>query len=649
MNLQYQEIRTKAQENALNEYYAIISFKVDGTVKYANKKFLDLFGYSEDEVIGKHHRIFCDDNYTKSDSYKRFWVDLVDSNVQAGEFKRIKKDGSPVFIQASYKPLLTESGEVFEVLKFAQDITEKKLEDLNYSGQIKAINKSQAVVEFDLNGNILDANKIFLECMDYEKNEIIGKHHSIFLDEDYKESKQYKEFWDNLRAGKFQSDKFLRYGKNAKKVWIQATYTPILDMDGKPTKVVKFAQDVTELETVKKDALTGFNTRSKLMLDIKHSEYNNLAIIDIDDFSLINDFYGYEIGDRVIKKFSEKLSQIFGKGFILYRLYADKFAVLNNESQHFVFLTYLTNMINKITDISLNVDSKTITFKTSCGVSFEDNETIFNTAEMINKYVKNQSHSIMVYTKDLGIEEAHEKNIMWTQKIKDAIKNDRILLHYQAIYNNKTQKVDKYEALVRLKDEEGKIISPFFFLDIAKKSKQYLDITKIVIKKACQRFENEDYEFSINLTVEDIVDYDLKDYLFETIKKHKVAKKIVLELVESEKIVSYEPIYEFIEEAKALGCKIAIDDFGSGYSNFEYLVRINADYVKIDGSIIKRILEDDNSLEIVKSIISFASKAGIKTIAEFISSQELLDKVSDLGIDYSQGFHICKPKDVLDT
>lgn len=189
------ETRKNAVKNAINEHYAVISFKVDGTIKDANEKFLNLFGYKLDEIVDKHHKIFCEEEYIKSNKYKKFWNDLSNGKVQTEEFKRIKKNGESVFIQASYQPLKNEYNQVFEILKFAQDITNRKLQSLNYEAQINAINKSQATIEFDTNGIILTANDNFLKSMGYELNELIGKHHSIFCEKDYINSNEYKTFW----------------------------------------------------------------------------------------------------------------------------------------------------------------------------------------------------------------------------------------------------------------------------------------------------------------------------------------------------------------------------------------------------------------------------------------------------------------------
>lgn len=169
-----------------------------------------------------------------------------------------------------------------------------------------------------------------------------------------------------------------------------------------------------------------------------------------------------------------------------------------------------------------------------------------------------------------------------------------------------------------------------------------------MIEKSFSKFADSSYEFSINLTVEDILNEELNEFLFRKIDEYKVSNKLVIELVESEKITTYDPVYEFISKIKKKGCKVAIDDFGSGYSNFEYLVKIDADYVKIDGSIVKRILDDENSVEIIKSILNFCRKMDIKVVAEFISDEKLQAKVIELGISYSQGYYIGMPSDNID-
>ena len=235
----------KAQLNAIDEHFAVISFSPDGIILEANQNFLNALGYTENEVLGKHHKIFCDSKLVNSKEYSDFWHELKKGTAQTSEFKRIKKDGHSIFIQASYTPIKDNSGKVYKIIKFAQDVTAKKLEDLYFKGQIQAIGKSQAIIEFDMNGIILNANENFLKAIDYSLDEIKGKHHSMFCEESYKNSNEYKDFWEKLNNAEFQSGEFLRIGKDGKKVYIQATYNPIIDIDNKPFKVVKYATEIT--------------------------------------------------------------------------------------------------------------------------------------------------------------------------------------------------------------------------------------------------------------------------------------------------------------------------------------------------------------------------------------------------------------------
>ena len=233
------------QVAAINKSQAVIEFQLDGTIITANANFLTTLGYTLDEIQGKHHSLFVEPSYRSSAEYKQFWRDLGDGRFQAAEYKRIGKGGKEVWIQASYNPILDLNGKPFKVVKFATDVTASKLQNANYQGQIAAIGQSQAVIEFNLEGTILTANENFLKTLGYTLDEIQGKHHSLFVEPSYRNSAEYKQFWRDLSGGKFQAAEYKRFGKGGKEVWIQASYNPIMDLNGKPFKVVKFATDVT--------------------------------------------------------------------------------------------------------------------------------------------------------------------------------------------------------------------------------------------------------------------------------------------------------------------------------------------------------------------------------------------------------------------
>jgi methyl-accepting chemotaxis protein len=234
-----------AQAAAINRSQAVIAFKMDGTIITANQNFLDAMGYRLEEIQGKHHEMFAPPELRGSEAYKAFWASLNRGEFQAAEYKRIGKGGREVWIQASYNPILDDAGRPIKVIKFATDITEKKIRNMEDAGKLSAIGRAQAVIEFNLDGTIITANENFLATVGYRLDEIQGKRHQMFVAPSERDSAAYREFWAKLGRGEFQSAEYKRFGKGGKEVWILASYNPILDDAGKPFKVVKFASDVT--------------------------------------------------------------------------------------------------------------------------------------------------------------------------------------------------------------------------------------------------------------------------------------------------------------------------------------------------------------------------------------------------------------------
>ena len=245
-SIRLQNLNYAAQAAAVSRSQAVIEFSLDGTIVTANENFLNALGYSLSEIEGKHHRMFVDPVERDSAAYRDFWAALNRGEYQAAEYKRIGKGGKEVWILASYNPVMDEKGKPFKVVKFATDVTAQKVRNADLAGQIDAIGKSQAVIEFKLDGTIIQANENFLHALGYTLGEISGRHHSMFIDQAERERPAYREFWAALGRGEFQAGEFKRVGKGGKEVWIQASYNPILDLNGKPFKVVKYASDVTK-------------------------------------------------------------------------------------------------------------------------------------------------------------------------------------------------------------------------------------------------------------------------------------------------------------------------------------------------------------------------------------------------------------------
>jgi len=236
----------EGQIAAIGKSQAVIEFSLDGRILKANKNFLDALGYTLDEIQGQHHSLFVEPAQRNSAEYRMFWEKLGRGEYDSGQYKRIGKGGREIWIQASYNPIMDVNGKPFKVVKYATDITEQKLRVADYEGQLAAIGKAQAVIEFSLDGRILRANANFLNALGYALEEVQGQHHSLFVDPVQRSSPEYRMFWEKLGRGEYDAGQYRRIGKGGREVWIQASYNPIMDLNGKPFKVVKYATDITE-------------------------------------------------------------------------------------------------------------------------------------------------------------------------------------------------------------------------------------------------------------------------------------------------------------------------------------------------------------------------------------------------------------------
>lgn len=539
-----------------------------------------------------------------------------------------------------------------EKIKFYKaDLNEKtKL----FDEYLEAMNVNNIISKSDLSGKITYVNDNFCHVSGYTREEVIGKPHSLLRHPDSSKD-TFKILWLTIQSGKTWKGILRNRKKDGGFYDVDIAIIPIKDSQNNIVEYLAIRHEITELleqrsnllTIASQDTITGSGNRFKIQNDIKKHLLNNIAVIDINGFSFINDFYGDNIGDEVIIAFGELLEYHLTNEFELYRLHSDKFAILNYTLNTEKFLNFITHLNTTMIEAIIETSVKEFDIVTTAGISSEPSDTILLTAEIANKHAKKINQKVLVYSQSLEIETQFEVNIEWTEKIKKALKEDRIVVVYQAIYNNKTDQIEKYESLVRLKDEDGNLISPFFFLDIAKATGQYIEISRQVVQKSFEMFKDKDMNFAINLTMEDISNKAFVEYLSYMIQKYNIAHKLVLEIVESEEITDFDTISNFTKIFKSIGCKIAIDDFGTGYSNFKYLIELDIDYVKIDGSLIKDINDEKSVKQIVSTIVDFAKKIECKTIAEFVSSAEILETMKELDLDYSQGYFIGVPDEKL--
>ena len=360
------------QIDAISKVMGVIEFDLKGNITDVNPNFAAVTGYSQQEIIGNHHSMFVEAAYKNSPEYKQFWDKLARGESDNGQYKRIGKNGKEVWLQASYNPIFDASGKPFKVVKYATDITADKRKNSDFSGQIDAISKVMGVIEFDLKGNITDVNPNFAAVTGYSQQEIIGNHHSMFVETAYKNSPEYKQFWDKLARGEADNGQYKRIGKGGKEVWLQASYNPILDASGKPFKVVKYATDITADKLKNADFAGQIAAISKVMgvieFDLKgnitHVNPNFAAVTGYSQQEIIGNHHsmfveaGYK-NSQEYKQFWEKLArgeadngqyQRIGKGGKEVWLQASYNPILDAEGNAFKVVKYATDITAKVNE-----------------------------------------------------------------------------------------------------------------------------------------------------------------------------------------------------------------------------------------------------------------------------------------------------------
>ncbi len=306
-----QEADLYGQLAAIQKSQAVITFDLDGTILTANQNFLDVMGYTLQEIRGQHHRVFVDPQDQVSSAYAEFWRKLSLGNYDTGLYRRITKSGAEVWLQASYNPILDSNGRPWKVVKYASDVTEQQRSNANAAGQLEAISKVQAIIEFELDGTVIQANDLFLQALGYTQDEIVGRQHSMFVEPAERKSLAYAEFWRKLGRGEYETGQYLRIGKGGRQVWIEASYIAILDAQGRPFKVVKYATDITRRFTAAqalREAVDGLKSNAG-----RATEANGLA----HEACQVAEHGGQTVQDVVrtmgaITESSRKISEIIG-------------------------------------------------------------------------------------------------------------------------------------------------------------------------------------------------------------------------------------------------------------------------------------------------------------------------------------------------
>lgn len=400
------------------------------------------------------------------------------------------------------------------------------------------------------------------------------------------------------------------------------------------------------------DTLTRLGNRNAITKDFRKSKDNvTVVMFNIVKFKHINDFYGVNVGDYVLKSVAMKLRKITKKYADpdIYRVGGDDFVVVCKKGDINTILNMTKEVMQYYSHNGIDYSDTVIDIALVAGVT--QTKPYLETVDLALKEAKrNKNSSIVIYTSELDNSTIIKKNFEALKMLKDGIANDRFFPQFQPIVDAKTGQINKYEALIRLKKDDGTIVYPGSFIEEAKESKLLNKLTKIMLIKSFEVFRHVDCSFSINLSFSEIIDEKNQDEIIKILDDYgRHAKKLTFEILEDEAIEDYQLLDRFLSKVEKFGVDIAIDDFGSGYSNFDHIIGFNTHFLKIDGSLIKIIDYDIQARVLVKSIVDFAKSMRIKTVAEFVHSKDVLDMCKRLEIDYVQGFYLGKPTDGLEN
>lgn len=555
--------------------------------------------------------------------------------------------------------------------------------DNMFQGQQILEHAPDGIFMIDSDLKIRYVNPAFCRLLDYDANEVIGTSITNYLG-DLSILASCMQSVSETGCCIDQETIFRR--KDGSMIHISKNVQAILNEDGSLARIVVFIRDMTRLhylnqqlsesqeklqsyinnlenivdertkelsEQLYTDSLTRLPNRMKLLVDLTKGLHGNILILlNIDGFKEINSYFGQDAGDTILTQLSNELvaqtSRLnMGK---VYKLPSDEFAIIiQEELTREQVESIVVNIGETIKHRSLLVRSdEDISLDVTIGVAMineTDNSSreLLSCADMAQKLAKKERKPYLFYTPAMQIKEEYEQNLDWIKRLKKAIKEDRIVPFFQPIVDSRSLCITNYEALVRIREGET-FVCPHEFLRIAKKVKLYHHITHAMIDKVLAVFAPLKTSVSINLSIEDILNESTNRYIMNKVRECGFAERVIFEITESEGISNYTAVNDFITEAKRLGARIALDDFGSGYSNFFYVTQLNVDCIKIDGSIISQITDNPSAHVITETIIDFASKLGIRAVAEFVANEAIYRCLERLSIGAYQGYYFGEPR-----
>ncbi|WP_415884195.1 EAL domain-containing protein [Neptuniibacter sp. QD34_54] len=621
----------------------------------------ELTGYSVEEWL-KGDISFKELIDPECHSHYRVVVDsaLVEGKPYSVEYKITHKNGAVLWVWEQGHGV-TDAGSLSAIEGYITDITSQKDHEVGLRNALSAkqqlleeykgvVDCSAIVSKTDPNGVITYVNDHFCKVSGYSPEELIGSTHAIVRHPQTRPD-IFKDLWSTILSGNTWKGTLRNRAKNGQDYYVNSAISPIMDSDGNIIEFISVRFDVTSLIEKEKrirrqitDQLTGLPNRQSLLEDLTSVESGSLAILNINDFKLVNEYYGFAVGDQLLRDMAILLSEVAELHDLnLYRLSGDEFALFcKGHLRDIGFDTLCDSIVSRVAEKVITIIGIEFALAVTIGASNGCTKDLLLHADIALHSAKEQHLSVQIYDIYSPLKRQIDNNITWLKRIREAIHEDRIEVFAQPILDVDSSEINRYECLMRLREGEN-YISPYLFLQAAKHGRLYGDLTRIVFSKACEFFAERSDSFSINITASDILNPNTSNYIIRTIKRYGVGDRLVFELVESEGIEDSELIIQFFDQVKAMGCSLAIDDFGTGYSNFEYLLKLDIDYIKIDGSLIRYIDKDDNARIVAETVVDFARRLNVKTVAEFVHNYEVEQCAREIGVDFLQGFLLGEP------
>jgi len=547
---------------------------------------------------------------------------------------------------------LPEPNLTLRALARLSDVTAQELsQSLTFLEQYRyALDQTAIVSRTDLQGRITYVNALFERVSGYRADELIGHTHRLLHHPDMPRA-VYEELWRTLADKQIWRGIIQNRSKDGRTYYLKATIIPLLDENGEIVEYIGIAEDVTEiflsqqlLVQQRTDRLTGLPNRNQLLDDLEREAIRTLAVADIAAFKSINDYYGFEAGDRVIIELAVRLQQRFKPlGIRVYRDYGAGFAFIPPPGLPLAaFEAELLAAGRALRSLPMpGMDGEEVDIDLYFGMAVgEDHLLALAEAALHKAKEEGVRDRILVFN---AHDQSYLNNRFWINEVKAALAESRILCYFQPIVPvRSTLAVPKYEALVRLHDRNGQILCPGAFLDIIKPTAHYGRLTRRVFDLALEAARRTGSQISVNLSAIDLADGETYAYLLERLEQHE-GERLTFEITESEAIKDFARVRAFTEDIRRYGAQLAVDDFGSGYSNLATLVELSPDYLKLDGSLVTKVVREDKVRRVVAAVVHFAHETEMQVVAEFVSTPELARCLTELGVDFLQGYAVGKP------